>query len=859
MRIKEPEHSNFRFIINIYNFLKRYKLLGITIYSILIFMAGAIFQRTGFFHYARIKILSAKKSLQNSLIPITSNPEHIFIDIEHQHFQKLRYDREVALSKDLLVVDEYVPAEIRYKNKTYGVNLRLKGDFTDHLQGDKWSFRIRVKGDNTMFGMKQFSIHEPKTRNYIYEWIFHQTLKREDVLSLRYDFINVTLNGKDLGIYALEEHFEKRLVEHNQRREGPIIRFTEDLVWVGNTYPGDLIDFDTETYLVSEVDAFQTNKLLQDSLLSKQFNRAVYLLESFRRQMLKTSDVFELRTLSRFLAVSDLFGAQHANRWHNKRFYYNPVIDKLEPIGFDADAGMSISSLIINNNDYLNQQHQSIIFKDRLLLKLYIQELERISRPEYLNNLLDDLNQDLDENLRILESEIPYAYFDRNLLSDNRNFIRAMLNPERALHAYYIKKTGSEIELSFGNIQSLPVEVLSISLSDSITIPSDEEIFLPAKNPEEPVDYQSFAFTIPENMKWSEKTIQNLRVVHRVFGTSNLRFHRVFPWNVLDRSLIVDDLVRQPANIHDFGFLSIDEETKRIRFKPGHWKLSRNMIIPEGYDVKGGEGLKINLTNSAKILSFSPLHFTGSEEYPISIFSSDTTGQGIIVINANAGSLMEYVHFINLSYPSQKGWELTGAVTFYESPVRLSHCIFSKNRSEDALNIIRSDFEITESVFSENVYDDFDADFCKGKIEKTFFIKSGNDALDISGSVVNVNELYIEKSGDKAVSVGENSRLMGTHIEIKYAEIGLASKDMSYINVEHISMDSCKVAFAVYQKKPEFGPGNINVSRVEMENIQVPYLVETNSHLTIDDKNIKSNRENVDSILYGVEYGKRSK
>lgn len=265
------------------------------------------------------------------------------------------------------------------------------------------------------------------------------------------------------------------------------------------------------------------------------------------------------------------------------------------------------------------------------------------------------------------------------------------------------------------------------------------------------------------------------------------------------------------------------------------------------------------MTNSAKILSFSPLHFTGSEEYPISIFSSDTTGQGIIVINANAGSLMEYVHFINLSYPSQKGWELTGAVTFYESPVRLSHCIFSKNRSEDALNIIRSDFEITESVFSENVYDDFDADFCKGKIEKTFFIKSGNDALDISGSVVNVNELYIEKSGDKAVSVGENSRLMGTHIEIKYAEIGLASKDMSYINVEHISMDSCKVAFAVYQKKPEFGPGNINVSRVEMENIQVPYLVETNSHLTIDDKNIKSNRENVDSILYGVEYGKRSK
>ena len=32
-------------------------------------------------------------------------------------------------------------------------------------------------------------------------------------------------NGRDLGIYALEEHFEKRLIEHNRMREGPIVRF----------------------------------------------------------------------------------------------------------------------------------------------------------------------------------------------------------------------------------------------------------------------------------------------------------------------------------------------------------------------------------------------------------------------------------------------------------------------------------------------------------------------------------------------------------------------------------------------------------------------------------------------------------
>ena len=51
------------------------------------------------------------------------------------------------------------------------------------------------------------------------------------MLGLRYEFIQVSLNGRDLGIYALEEHFEKRLIEHGRRREGPIVRFNENAGW----------------------------------------------------------------------------------------------------------------------------------------------------------------------------------------------------------------------------------------------------------------------------------------------------------------------------------------------------------------------------------------------------------------------------------------------------------------------------------------------------------------------------------------------------------------------------------------------------------------------------------------------------
>ena len=75
-------------------------------------------------------------------------------------------------------------------------------------------------------------------------------------------------------------------------------------------------------------------------------------------------------------------------------------------------------------------------------------------------------------------------------------------------------------------------------------------------------------------------------------------------------------------------------------------------------------------------------------------------------------------------------------------------------------------------------------DFSDGLIENTEFINSGNDAIDISGSNVQVNDVEIIKVGDKAISAGEKSLLKGENILIKDSEIAYASKDLSSIQVK---------------------------------------------------------------------------
>ena len=48
------------------------------------------------------------------------------------------------------------------------------------------------------------------------------------LISLRYDYKKVILNGKDYGIYAFEEHLDKRTLESNALRDGIIIKATPD-------------------------------------------------------------------------------------------------------------------------------------------------------------------------------------------------------------------------------------------------------------------------------------------------------------------------------------------------------------------------------------------------------------------------------------------------------------------------------------------------------------------------------------------------------------------------------------------------------------------------------------------------------
>jgi len=309
-----------------------------------------------------------------------------------------------------------------------------------------------------------------------------------------------------------------------------------------------------------------------------------------------------------------------------------------------------------------------------------------------------------------------------------------------------------------------------------------------------------------------------------------------------------------PSNINSLDFFSINEDTKTIILNSGDWVINKDLIIPKGYNVYLDEGVNLDLIEGASFISYSPLQFLGTKSNMINIFSSDGSGQGIVVLNADKTSNLNYVKINGLTNPSKQGWDLTGAVTFYESPLKFNNVQILNSNSEDGLNVINTKFEIRDSRIENSFSDCFDSDFGIGIIESSFFINCGNDGLDFSGAFVNVSNVEVINFGDKGMSGGEKSFVNLDSVEISGREIigkiGVASKDKSEVFIKNSEISNVNYGFSSYQKKPEYGPASINAENVMVSKTNKEYIIEEGSNLLIDNTIILNKEKKVYDTLY---------
>ena len=267
--------------------------------------------------------------------------ENIDIQIKSKDLDKLFKYREKAIQNGVISksIKKYFKGIMIYKKEEIPIKIRLKGDWIDHLNGSKWSFRIKILGDKDFKGMKAFSIQHPKTRSFLKEWIMHQIFRDENILTTRYGFITSSLNGNNLGIYAYEEHFSKELIQYNNKTEAPILKFNEEGIWqtrLNNPKNKNLYPF----FEASDIVSFQKKSIFSSDTLRKDFEKGFKLMTKYKEFDENLEDIFDLNYTAKLYALYDIGKIRHSYHWHNQRFYYNPKSNNLEHIAFDCYAGV---------------------------------------------------------------------------------------------------------------------------------------------------------------------------------------------------------------------------------------------------------------------------------------------------------------------------------------------------------------------------------------------------------------------------------------------------------------------------------------------------------------------------------------
>jgi hypothetical protein len=612
--------------------------------------------------------------------------------------------------------------------------------------------------------------------------------------------------------------------------------------------------------------------------LIKERDTAIGLLRAFQDGTRTGSEVFDATLLGRFLAISELWDTRHAIQWNNIHFYYNPITAKIEPIGFDGSPHQPYSS---DSFHALDRSWAIHALRDPEVAEAYVSTLDVMSRPDYLEQIRREFGKPLEQMQLALNHEFPFVRSVRlwELLEERQGYIRRSLNVTDLTFAFAkIKSANNDstkhepdfintLQVEVRNVVALPVEIIgfwvgkSFIPADVAWIGSEEQRF--NRNGESsvllvgdelgynnPLKYARFH--IPMDLKSAtieETQLPEIKVVTRLLGRHAT--HEILA--EYSESLTLGPMPSTPTvqeALAQHPFLEERGTEKNILFvRKGEWNVNGDLILPHGARLRAEPGTTLRFAHDAIFVATGPLEFRGTAEAPVVLAPKNDSWSGVVVLGAEAPSLWEHVVVNNTRGIGREGWILTGGITFYQSPVSLVNSRIIGSEAEDGLNIVLSSFEFRDCEFGNLASDAFDGDFTEGVIQTCNFHDVQGDAIDVSGSQVQVSDVVLRDIGDKALSVGEESRVEALDITAANIGIAVASKDLSQVALERVSIErATNAGLAAYMKKQEYGASNIVATDIDFSETPQNTLVQLGSWIELDGQRIEGTELDVKTL-----------
>jgi parallel beta-helix repeat protein len=802
-------------------------------------------------------------------------------------------------------INKYRKVKVEHNGTKYDAKLKLHLGEPRHWEDPKKSYSLKLSGDKFINKSEKIDFVVPEDRGYFPPLLCKELSEISGLPHPDNDYCILYINDKYNGVYLLEEefdnnpkYFEKNKVPNDLSIRPSFKDITELVLWD------------------SKLEFWESSALSIDSSYAEVINNRVndYLNGLRTLDFGALKNLVDIEKVAAVTAMKIFWGYSHDYIERNIRLvysldtgliYYQPrAEDGAKKLKLDCahvpDAEKKQFSFEHGMNYYYGTKYLRMFypfiknehFRDRrnFYLKKFIFE----------SNIEKRINEQSSRSLKIFPLD-PFSKFNeqitthlindqKNALHENTQIIKNTLSESSIFIKIFKSDDKLKISILPDSLARLKIKNFKISLQEGTyrvikantkeeTVIRNEDGYLDLKDIfEEEYLMTDLDFRLLPRKKYFEISIEGNNF--NEFKEENISISAVNTFsdqlvpenrihlNVIDTSSDYTELKAMSAknfidNHRDINF-SLDKNV--ISMAQGIYEISSDLIVPEGMILNIAKGTVFNMEDNVSIVSFSPINFNGTSRRPITVKRKRNGGQfGVIAMILDKPENIEINH-LNVTGGSAayvNGVFYNGALSIHNGTVRMNSCTIRECKADDGINFKNSTVQINNCLFIDNKSDHVDLDFCKALVDSNKFInldsQNTGDAIDLSGSVVIVKTNELSKSGDKAISVGEESKVIIFNNTINSNQIGIAVKDSSKALISNNSFGSNETNLSCYVKKGIFEGGTAYLhanSNLQTDSIQLDDLSDYFRLSSFEPESVEVEeteiRQTVDSVFQSI-------
>jgi hypothetical protein len=724
------------------------------------------------------------------------------------------------------------------------VKVRHRGDNPFNWMFAKKSWRVKTKKSAMIGGTRVFNYVVPQVLGLNSEHLTMSIARNAGVLAPESRMVELFINDQSMGVYLEFEH----LGEGFLRKHGlmPV-----------NLYKGE--QYYQERAFRVDHDLFNNPALWKKIAVSnhspkEDFSDLKMVFELIRDAETSAAALAKLKLLApyevwaRYAALVTLVNTPHNDSIHNMRVAFDNWRGHLVPIAYDLSIVPSLSRK--NSLDFaphalfrLYHRHSDFLLrKYKILYRLVVQEnilKTALSELAALEEKIDisvardgNLIQDVYFSGTPRESTTPEgSRKDRQILAqriqaidrDIRGWIEGP--PDLKWQA-----TSMGVALNIGG--TIPVGDISLKLMRGRAIPRilawDVNRNGRLDKQDVPLPFHHVSNGLVIDATWlANRSMQSFERVR-----ANAFFMQLSPQAtrfdlIADTALQITAMTASnaltgeqldvPQGIADG--MAVGRWNVPVReLPPATMKRWQGTIAITGTKViddpvRMAAGTIIEMSTGANLVFRQRVIVEGTRTNPVVVKPKTDAGPwGVFALqgDATSGSRLKHMRIAGGSGASVDNITYTGMLSIHDTEdIRLDGIIGEANARVDDMihvvygrNIVFRDFE-----FRGALSDAVDIDISTVRFEGGRIVDAGNDAIDLMTSRALISSVDLENSGDKGISVGENSRASVWNVRLHKNAIGIEAKDSSEVNVMHTDFIANAKQINAYAKNWRYGAG----------------------------------------------------